>query len=104
MAWNTNESQPDPVYRVEVEEVIVDDRLINDDLLSFGRDLVEEARQGVLDPVIGRDKEIRRMVQILSRKTKNNPVLIGEPGCVLPETKIKIRKKCNEGKHKLEVY
>ena len=43
-------------------------------------DLVAQARQGKLDPVIGRDAEIRRVVRILSRKTKNNPVLIGEPG------------------------
>ncbi|MDL2314486.1 ATP-dependent chaperone ClpB, partial [Desulfovibrio sp. OttesenSCG-928-C14] len=46
----------------------------------FGRDLVEEARKGKLDPVIGRDAEIRRAIRILSRRTKNNPVLIGEPG------------------------
>jgi ATP-dependent Clp protease ATP-binding subunit ClpB len=49
-------------------------------LEKYGRDLVEEARSGKLDPVIGRDEEIRRTIQILSRKTKNNPVLIGEPG------------------------
>ncbi len=49
-------------------------------LEKYGRDLVEEARRGALDPVIGRDAEIRRVVQILSRKTKNNPVLIGDPG------------------------
>lgn len=49
-------------------------------LLKYGRDLVEEARSGKLDPVIGRDSEIRRVIRILSRKTKNNPVLIGEPG------------------------
>ncbi len=49
-------------------------------LAKYGRDLVEMARQGKLDPVIGRDAEIRHTVQILSRKTKNNPVLIGEPG------------------------
>ncbi len=47
---------------------------------QFGRDLTEMARQGKLDPVIGRDKEIERVIQILSRRTKNNPVLIGEPG------------------------
>ncbi|MEU9746603.1 ATP-dependent chaperone ClpB [Streptomyces niveus] len=47
---------------------------------KYGRDLVVEARTGRLDPVIGRDAEIRRVIQILSRKTKNNPVLIGEPG------------------------
>ena len=49
-------------------------------LRKYGRDLVEEARSGKLDPVIGRDDEIRRTVRILSRKTKNNPVLIGDPG------------------------
>jgi ATP-dependent Clp protease ATP-binding subunit ClpB len=49
-------------------------------LEKFGRDLTEAAEQGKLDPVIGRDEEIRRVIQILSRRTKNNPVLIGEPG------------------------
>ena len=49
-------------------------------LEKYGRDLTEAARQGRLDPVIGRDDEIRRTIQILSRRTKNNPVLIGEPG------------------------
>jgi ATP-dependent Clp protease ATP-binding subunit ClpB len=49
-------------------------------LERFSRDLTEAARQGKLDPVIGRDEEIRRVVQVLSRRTKNNPVLIGEPG------------------------
>jgi ATP-dependent Clp protease ATP-binding subunit ClpB len=49
-------------------------------LEKFGRDLNELARQGKLDPVIGRDEEIRRVLQVLSRRTKNNPVLIGEPG------------------------
>ncbi|MFD2415970.1 ATP-dependent chaperone ClpB [Amycolatopsis pigmentata] len=49
-------------------------------LEKYGRDLVVEARAGRLDPVIGRDAEIRRVIQILSRKTKNNPVLIGDPG------------------------
>jgi ATP-dependent Clp protease ATP-binding subunit ClpB len=49
-------------------------------LEKYGRDLTEAARKGQLDPVIGRDDEIRRTVQILSRRTKNNPVLIGEPG------------------------
>jgi ATP-dependent Clp protease ATP-binding subunit ClpB len=49
-------------------------------LEKYGRDLVVEARTGKLDPVIGRDSEIRRVIQILSRKTKNNPVLIGDPG------------------------
>jgi len=49
-------------------------------LQRYGRDLVEMARQGKIDPVIGRDEEIRRTMQVLSRRTKNNPVLIGEPG------------------------
>ena len=49
-------------------------------LKKYGRDLVEEVRSGKIDPIIGRDDEIRRVMQILSRKTKNNPVLIGEPG------------------------
>ncbi|MBF0101239.1 MAG: ATP-dependent chaperone ClpB [Desulfobacterales bacterium] len=49
-------------------------------LQKYGRDLVQEAKSGKLDPVIGRDDEIRRVIRILSRKTKNNPVLIGDPG------------------------
>lgn len=49
-------------------------------LAKYARNLVEEAREGKLDPVIGRDEEIRRVLQILSRRTKNNPILIGEPG------------------------
>jgi ATP-dependent Clp protease ATP-binding subunit ClpB len=49
-------------------------------LQKFTRDLTEDARKGKLDPVIGRDEEIRRVIQVLSRRTKNNPVLIGEPG------------------------
>src|SRR5262249_1003755 len=47
---------------------------------KYGRDLTKMAGQGKLDPVIGRDDEIRRVIQVLSRRTKNNPVLIGEPG------------------------
>ena len=49
-------------------------------LEKYGRDLTDAARKGILDPVIGRDEEIRRVIQVLSRRTKNNPVLIGEPG------------------------
>jgi ATP-dependent Clp protease ATP-binding subunit ClpB len=49
-------------------------------LEKYGRDLTEEARKGHIDPVIGRDEEIRRVIQVLSRRTKNNPVLIGDPG------------------------
>ncbi len=51
-----------------------------DPLEAFGRDLTAEAEAGRLDPVIGRDEEIRRVIQVLSRRTKNNPVLIGDPG------------------------
>jgi ATP-dependent Clp protease ATP-binding subunit ClpA len=50
-------------------------------LKRFGKDITDIARKGKLDPVIGRDDEIRRVIQVLSRRTKNNPVLIGEPGC-----------------------
>src|SRR5690606_22665376 len=49
-------------------------------LEQYGRDLTAAAAEGKLDPVIGRDEEIRRVIQVLSRRTKNNPVLIGEPG------------------------
>src|ERR671912_521648 len=49
-------------------------------LQRYARDLTEAARKGKLDPVIGRDEEVRRVIQVLSRRTKNNPVLIGEPG------------------------
>jgi len=49
-------------------------------LSKYGKDFTELARQGKIDPVIGRDDEIRRVIQVLSRRTKNNPVLIGEPG------------------------
>ena len=49
-------------------------------LPRYAKNLVEDARNGKLDPVIGRDEEIRRVLQILSRRTKNNPILIGEPG------------------------
>src|SRR5207247_9080209 len=49
-------------------------------LEKYGRDITDLARKGKLDPVIGRDEEIRRVIQVLSRRTKNNPVLIGEPG------------------------
>src|SRR5439155_4260403 len=51
-------------------------------LEKYGVDLTERARDGKVDPVIGRDAEIRRVIQVLSRRTKNNPVLIGEPGVV----------------------
>ncbi len=63
------------------QRVTTDDPEANYDALNkYGIDLVEQARSGKLDPVIGRDSEIRSVIRILSRKTKNNPVLIGEPG------------------------
>ena len=49
-------------------------------LEKYGRNIIEEAKKGKIDPVIGRDEEIRSITRVLSRKTKNNPVLIGEPG------------------------
>ena len=49
-------------------------------LEKYGRNIVEDAKAGKIDPVIGRDEEIRNLIRILSRKTKNNPVLIGDPG------------------------
>ncbi len=72
---------------VKIEEVRGGRRVTSNDpegtyqaLAKFGRDLTAEAESGKLDPVIGRDEEIRRVIQVLSRRTKNNPVLIGEPG------------------------
>src|SRR5918994_1504437 len=56
------------------------ERLTLKALERFTRNLTEQARRGKLDPVIGRDDEVRRVMQVLSRRTKNNPVLIGEPG------------------------
>ena len=81
----------EPVPRAEIEawieKVRGGQRVTSQDpegtyqaLNKFGRDLTEAAEDGKLDPVIGRDEEIRRVIQILSRRTKNNPVLIGEPG------------------------
>ncbi|MGI5843739.1 MAG: ATP-dependent chaperone ClpB [Candidatus Xenobium sp.] len=77
---------PDRIYKVLVE-VRGTHRVTDQDpeakyqaLERYGRDLTELARKGKLDPVIGRDEEIRRCIQVLSRRTKNNPVLIGEPG------------------------
>jgi ATP-dependent Clp protease ATP-binding subunit ClpB len=77
---------PDAIYRALVE-VRGTQRVTDPNpedkyqaLQRYSRDLTEAARKGKLDPVIGRDEEIRRVVQVLSRRTKNNPVLIGEPG------------------------
>ena len=65
--------RPDPITSADPEGSF-------EALSKYGRDLTEGAREGKLEPVIGRDNEIRRVVQVLSRRTKNNPVLIGEPG------------------------
>jgi ATP-dependent Clp protease ATP-binding subunit ClpC len=59
---------------------------------KFGRDITKLAYENKIDPVIGRDKEIQRVSQILSRRKKNNPILVGEPGCVDGNTKITIKK------------
>ncbi len=76
----------DSLYRA-LQEIRGNQRVTDDNpenryqaLSRYGRDLTEAARKGKLDPVIGRDDEIRRVMQVLSRRTKNNPVLIGEPG------------------------
>ncbi len=75
-----------PVFLQTIKKMKSDPALKNDfdtsneSLDKYGIDLTQSARDGVLDPVIGRDEEIRRTIQILSRRTKNNPVLIGEPG------------------------
>jgi ATP-dependent Clp protease ATP-binding subunit ClpB len=69
-----------PVLRGGAKVTTEDPEATYDALAKYGRDLTAAAREGVLDPVIGRDAEIRRVVQVLSRRTKNNPVLIGDPG------------------------
>lgn len=68
---------------------------------AHSRDLTKLAEEGSLDPIIGREKEINRVCQILSRRKKNNPVLLGEPGCVDGETIITIKKVSDSGKHKI---
>jgi len=83
---NSQGITPDTIYRVLVDirgTQRVTDQNPEDKyqaLVKYGRNLTELARSGKLDPVIGRDDEIRRCIQVLSRRTKNNPVLIGEPG------------------------
>lgn len=82
----TNGVTKDAIFRV-LQEIRGSHRVTDQNpeekyqaLKRYSRDLTEEARKGKLDPVIGRDDEIRRVIQVLSRRTKNNPVLIGEPG------------------------
>ncbi len=70
-------------------------------LESYSRDLTRLAEEGKLDPIVGRAKEIERVSQILSRRKKNNPILIGEPGCVDGETEITIRKVSDDANHNI---
>jgi len=70
---------------------------------NFSRDLIKLAEEGKLDPVVGREDEILRIAQILSRRKKNNPIIIGEPGCVLPETIIEIEKISEVNTHNFEL-
>ena len=69
---------------------------------NFSRNLIKLAEEGKLDPVIGRDREISRIAQILSSRKKNNPIIIGEPGCVLGETIIEIEKISDVNTHNIE--
>jgi ATP-dependent Clp protease ATP-binding subunit ClpC len=68
---------------------------------TFSRDLTKNAQEGKLDPIIGREKEIERVSQILSRRKKNNPILIGEPGCVDRNTLITVRKISDDYGHEI---
>lgn len=70
---------------------------------NFSKDLIKLAEEGKLDPVVGRDKEILRIAQILSRRKKNNPIILGEPGCVLSNTIIEVEKISNENNHKIKI-
>ena len=70
---------------------------------NFSKDLIKMAEQGKLDPVIGRENEINRIAQILSRRKKNNPIIIGEPGCVLGDTYIEVEKISDVNTHNIEI-
>lgn len=70
---------------------------------SFSRDLTKLAEEGKIDPIIGREKEVLRVSQILARKKKSNPILVGEPGCVDGETLITVKKVSNEESHNIIV-
>lgn len=70
---------------------------------TYSRDLTRMAEEGKLDPIVGREKEIERVSQILSRRKKNNPILIGEPGCVDGETLITVKKISDEKSHKIVI-
>ena len=68
---------------------------------AYSRDLTKLAEDDVLDPISGREKEINRVCQILARRKKNNPILLGEPGCVDAETIITVRKKSDNNTHNI---
>jgi ATP-dependent Clp protease ATP-binding subunit ClpA len=70
-------------------------------LNNFSRDLIKLAEEGKLDPVIGREREITRIAQILSRRKKNNPIIVGDPGCVLENTIIEVEKFSNKNSHNI---
>lgn len=70
---------------------------------NFSKDLIKLAEQGKIDPVIGRESEITRIAQILSRRKKNNPIIIGEPGCVLGDTFIEVEKVSEVSSHNIEL-
>ena len=74
------ESSPAKASPQKIRDAAHDDKSKKHSIKSFGRDLCEMARSGRIDPIIGRDRETERVIQILSRRTKNNPCLIGEPG------------------------
>lgn len=69
---------------------------------NFSKDLNKLAQEGKLDPVVGREDEILRIAQILSRRKKNNPIIIGEPGCVLGDTIIEVEKISSVNTHNIE--
>lgn len=70
---------------------------------TYSKDLTKMAEEGKLDPIIGRQKEIDRVSQILSRRKKNNPLLLGEPGCVDKDTKITVKMVNFEGFHNIKI-
>ena len=69
---------------------------------NFSKNLNKLAEDGKLDPVIGREAEINRIAQILSRRKKNNPIIVGEPGCVLGDTVIEVEKISDANNHKIK--
>ncbi len=70
---------------------------------TYSKDLTRMAEEGKLEPIVGRQKEIDRVSQILSRRKKNNPLIIGEPGCIEANTIITIKKVSNDTRHKINI-